>query len=73
VIIAEKLIEAFRDIEACGYSVKITDCFFELSGDEGATRRKVFISEADLLQRDAEYAARQRARLSVINGGREIT
>jgi hypothetical protein len=70
VIIAEKLLEAFRNIEAAGYSVKIISAYFELSGDEGATRRKVFISEADLLQRDAEYAARQRATLRAVNGGR---
>jgi len=70
VIIAEKLLEAFRNIEACGYSVKIISACFELSGDEGATRQKVFISEADLLKRDAEYAARQRGKLSIIAGGR---
>jgi hypothetical protein len=70
-IIAEQLLEAFREIEACGYSVKITDCFFELSGDEGATRQIVFISEADLLKRAAEYAARQRAKLCIVSGGRQ--
>jgi hypothetical protein len=71
VIIAEKLLEAFADIERCGYSAKITSCFFVLSGDEGATAQTVYISEADLLKRDAEYAARQRGKLCIVNGGRQ--
>jgi hypothetical protein len=69
VIIAEKLFEAFRNIEACGYSVKITSCFFVLSGDEGATAQTVYISEADLLRTDAAQAARQKAKLSLVDGG----
>jgi hypothetical protein len=69
-IIAECLLQAFREIEACGYTVKITSCFFVLSGDEGATAQTVYISEADLLKRDAEYAATQRAKLSLIDGAR---
>jgi hypothetical protein len=70
VIIAERLLEAFADIERCGYSVKVISAVFVLSGDEGATAQTVYISEADLLKRDAEYAARQRGKLSIIAGGR---
>jgi hypothetical protein len=70
VIIAEKLIEAFRNIEACGYSVTIVAAYFELSGDEGATAQTVYISEADLLRTDAKQAAQQRGKLSIIAGGR---
>jgi hypothetical protein len=69
VIIAEKLLEAFREIEACGYTVKITSCFFVLSGDEGATAQTVYISETDLLRTDAAQAARQKPKLSLVDGG----
>jgi hypothetical protein len=70
VIIAEKLLEAFRNIEAAGYSVKIISAYFELSGDEGATAQTIYISETDLLRTDAEQAAQQRGKLSIIAGGR---
>jgi hypothetical protein len=70
-IIAEQLLEAFREIEACGYSVKITSCFFVLSGDEGATAQTVYINEADLLRDDAQHAAARRAKLCIVNGGRQ--
>jgi hypothetical protein len=65
-IIAPRLLQAFAEIEACGYSCTIVDAFFMMSGDEGRTRPKVFVSEADLLKRDAEYVAQQRAKLSVV-------
>jgi hypothetical protein len=68
-IIAEQLLEAFREIEACGYSVKITSAFFVLSGDEGATAQTVYISEADLLRSDAQDAAARRAKMCVVDGG----
>jgi hypothetical protein len=71
VIVAERLLQAFREIEACGYSVKITSCQYVLSGDEGVTSTLVHISEADLLASDAQHAATQRGKLSIVNGGRQ--
>jgi hypothetical protein len=69
VIIAERLLQAFADIERCGYSVKVVSALFVLSGDEGATAQTVYISEADLLRTDAAQAARQKAKLSLVDGG----
>jgi hypothetical protein len=71
VIIGKRMLQAFREIEACGYSVKITSAFFVLSGDEGATAQTVYISEADLLKIDAQDAAARRAKMCVVNGGRQ--
>jgi hypothetical protein len=65
-IIAERLLEALREIEACGYSCTIVDAFFMMSGDEGRTTQKVYMSADDLLRTDAQAAAQQRSKLSVV-------
>jgi hypothetical protein len=70
-IIGKRMLASFAEIEACGYSITVTACFYELSGDEGATAQTVYISEADLLKIDAQDAAARRAKLCIVNGGRQ--
>jgi hypothetical protein len=70
-IIGKRMLASFAEIEACGYSITVTACFYELSGDEGRTHQKVYISEADLLHTDAQDAAARRAKMTVVNGGRQ--
>jgi hypothetical protein len=71
VIIGKRMLASFAEIEACGYSITVTACFYEMSGDEGRTSQKVYISEDALLQADAQDAAARRAKLCIVNGGRQ--
>jgi hypothetical protein len=66
VIVAERLLQAFADIEHCGHACKITSCLFTMTGDEGATSTLAFMSEADLLRTDAQDAAARRAKMHVV-------
>jgi hypothetical protein len=70
VIIAERLLQAFREIEACGGSCTVVGVFFTLTADEGRSTTKVYMDADDLLRTDALHAGAQRAKLSVVNGGK---
>jgi hypothetical protein len=71
VIVGKRMLATFAEIEACGYSITITACFYEMSGDEGRSTRKVYISEDDLLETDERDVAARRSKLRVVNGGRQ--
>jgi hypothetical protein len=71
VIVAERLLQAFRELEACGACCTITAAVFTMSADEGRTAQKVYMSADDLLRTDAQDAAARRAKMCVVNGGRQ--
>jgi hypothetical protein len=70
-VIAERMQQELENFRAMGYAPRVTAVFFTLTGDEGATAHVVYMSETTLLQADAEAAATQRAKLSLVAGRRE--